>query len=253
MGEVLVLLGLAQATGNIWMAIMAPVFALGRASSSRSCPRSAIWRRASATPISTTRRARGAGSERASSERMARRAGGGARVPGGAEGPQRAATLPEWMAAIAAQGFADKNDTIDWLRAQGFPFARASWLERIHTNGGKPIYLDEPPPPRRASRRRLATKPAPPPPASPRPPSARQAAALEKLLLAAKGYRPLYHLLEAEIRRGHPRRRGQRRRRATSRLAARASSRPPRCTPPSCGWASISAIAPSMRRCNGPR
>jgi hypothetical protein len=44
--------------------------------------------------------------------------------------------LPEWMAAISAQGFADKNDTIDWLRAQGFPFARASWLERIHTNGG---------------------------------------------------------------------------------------------------------------------
>jgi protein-S-isoprenylcysteine O-methyltransferase Ste14 len=27
MGEVLVLLGLAQAAGNIWMAIMAPVFA----------------------------------------------------------------------------------------------------------------------------------------------------------------------------------------------------------------------------------
>jgi protein-S-isoprenylcysteine O-methyltransferase Ste14 len=29
MGEVLVFLGLAQATGNIWMAIMAPLFALG--------------------------------------------------------------------------------------------------------------------------------------------------------------------------------------------------------------------------------
>jgi len=29
MGEVLLLLGLAQATGNIWMAIMAPLFALG--------------------------------------------------------------------------------------------------------------------------------------------------------------------------------------------------------------------------------
>ena len=29
MGEVLMLLGLAQATGNIWMAIMAPLFALG--------------------------------------------------------------------------------------------------------------------------------------------------------------------------------------------------------------------------------
>ena len=36
------------------------------------------------------------------------------------------------MAAIAAQGFADKNEMIDWLREQGLPFARASWLERIH-------------------------------------------------------------------------------------------------------------------------
>ena len=49
------------------------------------------------------------------------------------------------MAAIAAQGFADKNETIDWLRAQGIPFARASWLERIHSNGGRPIYLHQPP------------------------------------------------------------------------------------------------------------
>ena len=49
--------------------------------------------------------------------------------------------LGEWMAAIAAQGFTDKNEIIDWLREQGLPFARASWLERIHRNGGKPIYL----------------------------------------------------------------------------------------------------------------
>ena len=48
--------------------------------------------------------------------------------------------LGEWMAAIAAQGFTDKNEIIDWLREQGLPFARASWLERIHRNGGKPIY-----------------------------------------------------------------------------------------------------------------
>ena len=47
------------------------------------------------------------------------------------------------MAAIAAQGFSDKNETIDWLREQGIPFARASWLERIHSNGGKPIYLHQ--------------------------------------------------------------------------------------------------------------
>ena len=49
-------------------------------------------------------------------------------------------SLADWMAAITAQGFADKNETIDWLRREGFPFARASWLERIHSNGGRPIY-----------------------------------------------------------------------------------------------------------------
>ena len=109
--------------------------------------------------------------------------------------------LAQWMAAIAAQGFADKNETIDWLRTQGFAFARASWLERIHSNGGKPIYMNEPPP--------SAPEPmvAPPPPkrALPAPaPSARERAELEKLLTAAKGYRPLYQLLEAEVRRAVP-------------------------------------------------
>jgi Domain of unknown function (DUF5655) len=114
--------------------------------------------------------------------------------------------LAQWMAAIAAQGFADKNETIDWLRTQGFAFARASWLERIHSNGGKPIYMDEPPQPAAELRSPPpATKPAPPPPTNPPPASARQAAGLEKLLLAAKGYRPLYNLLEAEIRRAVPR------------------------------------------------
>ena len=53
--------------------------------------------------------------------------------------------LGEWMAVIAAQGFTDKNEIIDWLREQSLPFARASWLERIHRNGGKPIYWDSPP------------------------------------------------------------------------------------------------------------
>jgi hypothetical protein len=109
--------------------------------------------------------------------------------------------LGEWMAAITAQGFADKNHTIDWLRAQGFAFARASWLERIHNNGGKPIYLDQPveavsasvvrPPPEKAT-------PAPPTP------TPREAAQLEKLLAAGKGYRPLYQLLEAEVRKALP-------------------------------------------------
>jgi hypothetical protein len=107
--------------------------------------------------------------------------------------------LAQWMAAIAAQGFADKNETIDWLRAQGFPFARASWLERIHSNGGRPIYMDQPSMTAPERSQPLA-KSAPPA----RVPSARETADLEKLLAAAKGYRPLYQLLEAEIRRAVP-------------------------------------------------
>jgi hypothetical protein len=106
--------------------------------------------------------------------------------------------LAEWMAAISAQDFADKNDTIDWLRAQGFPFARASWLERIHTNGGKPIYADEVPRPAPAS--------APPVREPPKAKilTSKEAEQLEKLLAAAKGYRPLYQLLETEVRRAIP-------------------------------------------------
>ena len=120
--------------------------------------------------------------------------------------------LGDWMAAIAAQGFADKNEIIDWLREQGLPFARASWLERIHRNGGKPIYSDPPPKKTQEKPREPEQRPAPAnPPAEPAPkrpmpaavPAALtmdDAASLEKLVAAAKGYRPLYHLLEAEVR-----------------------------------------------------
>jgi hypothetical protein len=121
--------------------------------------------------------------------------------------------LGEWMAAIAAQGFTDKNEIIDWLREQSLPFARASWLERIHRNGGKPIYSSDPPPkrlnekprdaePRSAPAGSLGT-PAPVPKRPPAPsaePAASDQEAMEKLISAAKGYRPLYHLLEAEMR-----------------------------------------------------
>ena len=122
--------------------------------------------------------------------------------------------LGEWMAAIAVQGTADKNEIIDWLREQGLPFARASWLERIHRNGGKPIYSDPParktqerardPEPRAAPTIRAAEpKPAMPGPSLSTPPAVQatgDAAAFEKLVAAAKGYRPLYHLLEGEMR-----------------------------------------------------
>jgi hypothetical protein len=105
--------------------------------------------------------------------------------------------LAAWMTAIAAQGFVDKNQTIDWLRAQGIPFARASWLERIHANGGKPIYMDAPPRPAEA-------KPADMPAPAPKPLRAAEQARLEQLIAAAKGYRPLYHLLESELRKALP-------------------------------------------------
>lgn len=51
--------------------------------------------------------------------------------------------LAGWMTAISEQNFPHRNDAIDWLRQQGFLFAWASWLERIHHNGGQPIYYDE--------------------------------------------------------------------------------------------------------------
>lgn len=50
--------------------------------------------------------------------------------------------LGEWMRVISAQNLRHRNDIIDWLRQNGFTFARASWLERIHHNAGRPVYLD---------------------------------------------------------------------------------------------------------------
>ncbi len=50
--------------------------------------------------------------------------------------------LDQWMQAIAAAGHGQRNDIIDWLRQQGFAFPKASWLERIHHNGGRLIYAD---------------------------------------------------------------------------------------------------------------
>lgn len=54
--------------------------------------------------------------------------------------PDTGRSLDDWMAAIRATGLTEKNEVIDWLRRQGFAFSKASWLERIHNNGGKPIY-----------------------------------------------------------------------------------------------------------------
>ena len=123
--------------------------------------------------------------------------------------------LAEWMAAITAQGFSDKNEIIDWLRTEGLPFARASWLERIHRNGGLPIHASAPPDVAaepRGDERPAEAKSRP----QPRPvreskelpkavgPPADAAADLEKIVAAAKGYRPLYHMLEGQIRQAIP-------------------------------------------------
>jgi hypothetical protein len=105
--------------------------------------------------------------------------------------------LAEWMAAISGQGFTDKNQVIDWLRTQGFPFARASRLERIHNNGGRPIFLaaTEPTAPCAASAAARPPEPAPSP---------RRVTQREALLAAGKGYRPLYELLEGAILKALP-------------------------------------------------
>lgn len=133
-------------------------------------------------------------------------------------------TLDEWMAAIAAEGLTQRNDIIDWLRRQGFMFSKASWIERIHNNGGRPIYAEagrpraqarprNTPPPR--PRLHVVPPPAPtspaqvtePPPAAPGPPipaPAADPAALDTLLARAKAYRPLAMYVIAEIRKTLP-------------------------------------------------
>jgi hypothetical protein len=130
--------------------------------------------------------------------------------------------LAQWMDAIRDSGHTDRNDIIDWLRQQGFLFAKASWMERIHHNGGKPVYGGSVPvpPPRVTGAELLPALPTAPviaptvartaaltvvpavvaaPPASvatPAPP----AADLESLLAEAKAYRPLAWFVLREIK-----------------------------------------------------
>ncbi len=80
--------------------------------------------------------------------------------------------LAEWMHAIREADLAHRNEIIDWLRQQGFIFSWASWLERIHHNGGRPIYLDATPPSLTAPPRSTSDAPAttaPPPPKADKP------------------------------------------------------------------------------------
>lgn len=143
-------------------------------------------------------------------------------------------TLDEWMAAIAAQGVTHRNDIIDWLRRQGFMFSKASWLERIHNNGGRPIYSgsgNQRPQARPRTtappRPRLMVVPQTPPPATPRPPPApappalapappapasspppvaahTDPGAIDALLARAKAFRPLAVYVLAEIQKAVP-------------------------------------------------
>lgn len=130
--------------------------------------------------------------------------------------------LDAWMGAIAAQGLAEKNDVIDWLRRQGVFFNTASKLERIFANGGRPLYgeeagLDAHPGPTPepaptagpAAAARPAPNPAPSRHAHPEPahPASADLASdpdIEALLAAARGYRPLAVMVLREILRAVP-------------------------------------------------
>jgi len=120
--------------------------------------------------------------------------------------------LSAWMAAISAEGLPHRNDIIDWLRRQGFMFSKASWLERIHHNGGRPIYADAGKANPRASARRREKRSAPASPSAsstpPQPPAkaapAPLADGLEDLLAKAKAYRPLAQYLIAQIKAVRP-------------------------------------------------
>ncbi|MCU0954309.1 MAG: DUF5655 domain-containing protein [Hyphomicrobium sp.] len=152
--------------------------------------------------------------------------------------------LAGWMAAIRETKLDDRNAIIDWLRQQGFLFARASWLERIYHNGGRPIYFDpahpgkapalspQPPASRQpvlsrdeaptpGSDRRTVTAPAvshaAPVPSVPsrvgsgtarpepvQPGTEDLAPSLDALLAEAKGYRPLAQLILRQIEAAAP-------------------------------------------------
>jgi len=120
--------------------------------------------------------------------------------------------LVGWMNAIAESGHTERNDIIDWLRHQGFQFAWASWLERIHHNNGRLIYADDHRNVPRSTNRGPSTRDAsdeppprmplqwPQPAPSPRPPSND----IQSLLNEAKGLRPLAEHILREIGRAVP-------------------------------------------------
>ncbi len=132
--------------------------------------------------------------------------------------------LADWMAAIDAQTFGHRNDMIDWLRQQNFTFSKASWLERIHHNGGKPVYGERTPAKMRESHQvksaagppndatvTVSTRPAskaevplPPPLIVTQTSNPMKSDALASFLAKAKGYRPLAEMLLRQIHNAAP-------------------------------------------------
>ena len=130
--------------------------------------------------------------------------------------------LAEWMSALDAGTFGHRNDMIDWLRQQGFLFSKASWLERIHHNGGKLVYGERPPAKVReqVAKEPIVVQPAVPPPVvqtptevTPATPPAKvdqqEATSSAPVVLAAflaraKGYRPLAELMLRQARNAAP-------------------------------------------------
>ena len=123
----------------------------------------------------------------------------------------------EWMATISEQNLPHRNDIIDWLRQQGFMFSKASWLERVHHNGGKPIYSNTAAAVRRAGAKRAAAPVAPgealveqavsEPPVTPQvaaPAVYAAPDAMDALLATAKAYRPLAQHILREVLKALP-------------------------------------------------
>jgi hypothetical protein len=136
--------------------------------------------------------------------------------------------LSGWMIAIDGQSYGHRNELIDWLRQQGFTFSKASWMERIHHNGGRPVYGSKPAAKTRDEVNREATAhskkdaavamaspvpmtqptPASSPAVDPVPGPVALASAptplddpgLSAFLQKAKGYRPLADLLLRQVR-----------------------------------------------------
>jgi hypothetical protein len=116
--------------------------------------------------------------------------------------------LAAWMTAIAASGHTERNDIIDWLRHQGFQFAWASWLERIHHNGGRLIYAGvmpgQPRTPSRVVTPRIIDDEPPPRERMAFRPSAPAGDDVKNLLSEAKGLRPLAEHVLREVGRAVP-------------------------------------------------